>query len=88
MKKFKTILDIEDEARERNRQKFKEEVTEDIKDVWGSLFKPPKKEKKRMGGGAKFLISLAILMLGLIALNFILGNIWLLIKLLKYFFGI
>ena len=89
MNKFTTIDDIERKKQERGRREFKEKVTEDIKDIFEGIFDTPEKKpkKKKTNWLWKILKWLGILFVGLVVLNFILGNIWLARFLLKDLFG-
>ncbi len=81
---FKTIDDIEREKHRENREKLKGEISEDISDVIENVFGRRKKEKLSPFG--IFLKALLFIFLGLILVNLVLGNIWLLKFLIKSLF--
>lgn len=87
MGKIKTLSDIEAEKQERERQKFKRMVSEDIKGVFEEVF--PKKSqhhRKKKKWWINLLKFLGILILLLLIINLLLGNIWLLKALVKSLF--
>ncbi len=85
---FKTLDDIERKKEEEEKKEFKEDVAKDIKDIFSGVFDTPKKPKKKKKNWVlRFLKWLGILFLGLLIINFILGNIWLIRFLLKDLFG-
>lgn len=83
---FKNMDDILREREEQARDKFKENITDDIDDIMKDLFtrfkgenvKRKKERKKNEIIFIKILKILGIISLGLLILNFIIGNIWLL----------
>lgn len=81
MKKFKTLDEIEAEKREREKQKFKKEVTEDVGELFSKIF-PKKKPKKRW----VLLKWLGYTFLLLFMITIILGTAWLLRALVKSLF--
>lgn len=83
-KKFRDLKDIEEDIANRKREKFREDVSEDITKVWKNIFKEPPKKKKSLFWG--FFKWIGILFLGLFIINFILGNVWLLRELIKSLF--
>jgi hypothetical protein len=89
---FKSLDDIEREKRERDRVKFKEDVSKDIVDVFGNIrdkmgIKPPPKKKPFFKTAIKnILFWLFILFLLILVVNLILGNIWLLKFFIKSLF--
>lgn len=87
-KKFTTIDDIERNRENRERTEFKEKLSGDVKDIFDDFFKPKKKPVKKKSKFLAFIKWLGILFLIVLATNIILGNIWLLIHLIKYFLGI
>ena len=92
-KKKGRIIDMNEldkNRRVREKEKFKDEISEDIDDVLSKVmdkfenkFKDnkDKKDKTPKGKVIKFLKILGLLGLGILVLNFILFNVWL----LKYF---
>lgn len=79
--------DIEKENLERNRRRFVRNVSKDARDILGEIFTPPKKPKKKKKNWLlKILKWFGILFLVLFIFNFILGNIWLFLKLVKSLF--
>jgi len=81
-KKKSRIISVDDIERKNSllkREQMRNDIFEDINDVIGKVGFSigPKKNKKR-SLSTKILIWLGILILFLVALNFILGNIWLL----------
>ena len=84
---FKTLDDIERKKEEEERKEFKEDLSEDIKEILKKVFPQIKPKKKKKNWFLKILKWLGILFLGLIIINFILGNIWLIRFLLKDLFG-
>jgi len=87
-KRFTTIDDIEREKETKSREEFKGKVSQDIREILGGIFEPPKKPKKKKNWFFEFIKWIGILFLGLFIINFILGNIWLLKTLVKsLFFG-
>ena len=88
---IKRLEDIEREKAEEKREKFKRQITEDARDVIEGVFSPPKKHKNEKLFFTVFWFiakSLLVLLLGIIVINLILGNIWLLKFFVKEFFGI
>ena len=83
MTKIRTIDDIERDKRKEEKEKAKEEISQDIKDIMGKVF--PKKEKqKKKFSWIKFLLKLfGCLVLLLIFVTIILGCVWL----IKFFIG-
>jgi len=82
---IRNIDDIEKEKHDRAKEQIKDDVTNGLKDLF-SRFKTEnekrkKEKKKKESKFMKILKLLGILGLGLLVLNFILVNIWL----LKYF---
>lgn len=82
MVEFKSLDDIEKEKSERARNELKEHITEDINQVFGNVMQKRRKEreekKKKRKWWVKLLLTLLTLGLLLLAINFILGNVWLL----------
>jgi len=86
---YKNIDDIERERQERAREKLKENITDDIDDVMKDLFdrfrgeseKRKRERKDKESWIVKLLKLLGLIGLGLLVINLILGNVWL----LKYF---
>lgn len=88
VKKFRTLDDLERDREIEKQEEFKKKFSKDIRDVWTDIFREPKKPpKKSKNYFWSFIKWLGILSLGLFIVNFILGNIWVLIHLIKYFFG-
>jgi len=88
---IKRLDDIEREKAEEKREKFKRQITEDARDVIEGVFAPPKKTKnEKLFSSIIWFIakSLLILLIGIIVVNIILGNIWLLKFFMKEFFGV
>jgi len=86
---FKTMDDIERDKNKEERVKMRKDISEDINEVIGNiniLKKTPKKKKRGIFGW--IILTLLGLLLGVIVVNFILGNIWLLKFLIKNLFGI
>jgi hypothetical protein len=84
--KFRTMDDIEREKHNEGRTKMRNEISEDINEVIGNVFGKPKKEKNNAAG---WILRIVIfLLIGVILINLILGNIWLLKFFLKSLFGI
>ena len=79
---FKSLDDIERERAERDKKKFKEEVTKDIKDIFGGFFENPKKIKRKLS----IFKWLGILLLFFFLVILILGSIWLVRELIKSLF--
>ena len=86
---FKTIDDIEDKKKKESREKMKTEISEDINDVIGNVFRRPKPRKKTLMDRIFTLLKwIGVIMLLVVVLNLILGNIWLLRFFIKsLFFG-
>lgn len=84
--KIKTLDDIEREKYYEKREKLKKEISEDISEVIDNVFGNKRKENK--GVGYFFIRVFVFLILGLILINVILGNIWLLKFFIKEFFKI
>jgi hypothetical protein len=86
---FKTIDDIEDRKRKESREKMKTEISDDISDVIGNVFRKPKIRKKTWFDMFLNLLKIiGVLMLLILFVNLILGNIWLLRFFIKsLFFG-
>ncbi len=83
MKSYKTMDDIDREAREREEKELKEKVTKGLKEVMGNVF-PKKKPKKRR----VLLKWLGFIFLFLLMITLILGLVWVLRALIKsLFFG-
>lgn len=76
---IKRLEDIEREKREN----FKNQIAKDITDVTNKIFEKPKGRKTILG---KILNILIYILVGIIILNLILGNIWLLKFLIKDLF--
>ena len=76
---IKRLEDIEREKHEEKREKLKQRITEDTKDVLEGVFGKPK--KRSLFGKILRFILIAILLITII--NLVLGNIWL----LKFFWG-
>ncbi len=76
---IKRLEDIEREKREN----FKNQIAKDITDVTNKIFEKPKSRKTILG---KILNILIYILVGIIILNLILGNIWLLKFLIKDLF--
>ena len=89
MGKIITIDDIEREKAKEEREKFTTDISEDINKVFDNVFKPnkPKPKKKKISFWT-FLKWIGILFLLLFIINFILGNIYIFIKLIHSLFGI
>ena len=86
-KGFRTLDDIERDRENKERKEFKEKISGDLKDVFDDFFKPERKPMKKKSLFWTFVKWLGILFLSIFIINFILGNIWLLIHLIKYFFN-
>ncbi len=81
---IRTLDDIERDKKELDRQRFKENVSEDVKDMIGKIFpKKPEKKKPKKKNWVKISKLLGVLILLLILINLFLGNIWLLKFFLK-----
>jgi len=93
---YKNIDDIERDKQERAREKIKENITSDIDDVVKELFKTfrgeTEKRKRERKNKESWLIKLLKLLgvigLGLLVLNFILVNVWLLRFFIKSLFNL
>lgn len=93
-RKIKTVSDIEEEARKRDRERFKRETTADVKDLFRGIFEPdkpepPKKPEKPSNkwGFIKWIGIIGIIFLALIFITLTLGIVWLLKFLIKSLFG-
>ena len=75
--KITYIDDIEKRNQIQKRDQFKNEVTEDIGDVFNRVT-GGKNKKNKSSKFLNFLIMLGIIILVLTAINLLLGNIWLL----------
>jgi hypothetical protein len=75
---FKGIEDIEREKHKEERDSMKREVTEDINDIIGNVFRKPKKKKDVLYYIFLLMKIFGVLILLMIIINLILGNIWLL----------
>ncbi len=83
---YKSLDDVERERNEREKKKFKEDVTKDIKDVFGGIFEKPKKIKRKKRW--VLLKWLGIIFLFLLLIVIILGLAWLIKFLIQdLFFG-
>jgi len=83
---IKTMDDIERDKHNEGRVKMRTEISEDINDVIGNVFGKQKKQKNSIIGWVLKIV--IFLLLGMIIINFILGNIWLLRFFLKSLFGL
>jgi len=88
---FKSMDDIEREKNEEQRKKLKENITEDITDIFGGFLKKSKEEKikrkKAQPFWKKLIKFLFIVGLLILVLNFVLGNFWLFKFFVKSLFG-
>ena len=86
---FKTMDDIDENRRKESIEKIKVEISEDINDVLGNVFGRPKTKtnKKWVDRVFDVLKVLGIILLIIIAVDIILGSIWLLRFLIKNLFG-
>lgn len=85
---FKTIDDIEREKHDENREKIKTEISEDINDVIGKVFRKPKKRKTWIDRVFSILKILGLMLVIVIIIDIVLGSVWLLKFLVKsLFFG-
>ena len=86
---IKRLEDIEREKQEEKREKFKKQITEDARDVIEGVFGSGPKKKQPFLDILWFILkSILIIVLGMIIINLVLGNIWLLKFFSKEFFGI
>lgn len=83
---IKTMDDVEREKHNEGRIKMRTEISEDINEVIGNVFGKPKKQKNNIAG---WILRIVIfLLIGVILINIVLGNIWLLRFFLKSLFGV
>jgi hypothetical protein len=82
--KIHNLDDIEREKNKENREKIKNEISEDINDVLGNVFGKQKKEKPGILGWILRILIFAIL--GLIIADIILGSVWMFKFLVKDLF--
>jgi hypothetical protein len=85
---IKRLDDIEREKRKEERATMTREVTEDINEVIGNVFKKPKRKKTFLDYIFFIIKFLGVIILIMIVINLVLGNIWLLKFFLKSLFGI
>lgn len=87
---FKTMDDIDENRRQENREKMKTEISEDINDVIGNVLGKPKIKTNKTWIDRVFdvLKVLGIILLVIIAVDIILGSIWLLRFFIKNLFGV
>lgn len=85
IKSFKNLDDIEKENREKEREEGKEQVANDIKDIFDKVLNRPKPKPT-----AKKIITTLIVdvLLLLVALDIFLGSIWLIKFFIKSLFGV
>ena len=69
MKKFRTSDDVTRDREEREREKFKKNVVEDINEVFGELFPRKEKKEKKFSPIKWFFIILAFLILTTLVLG-------------------
>ena len=81
-----SIDDIDRRNKIRQREQFREDISEDVNYVINKVTGGSKKKQKK-SLFKRFLIILGIILLLMIAINIILGNIWLLKFFIKDFFG-
>ena len=89
---FKNMRDIERDKEAKEREEFKSKITKDtddvIKNLLGNFEKRKKERKKEQSIFYKILKLLGIIGLGLLVINLIIGNIWLLNFFIKSLFGL
>jgi len=83
---IKRLDDIEREKAKENRERIKNDITEDVNDVIGNIFKKPKKRTSFFGILFFIIKFLGILSLMILVVNLFLGNIWLLKFFIKNLF--
>lgn len=83
---IKRLDDIEREKRKEERATLTKEVTEDINEVIGNVFKKPKRKKNLLDYILLILKIFGVLILIMIVINLVLGNIWLLKFFIKSLF--
>lgn len=83
---IRRIEDVERDKHNEDRERMKKEITEDINDVMGNIFKKKRNKKTPMYYVFLLLKIILFVMLGVLVLNFVLGNIWLLKFFIKSLF--
>jgi len=85
---FKTMDDIERDKHKEGRDKMKREISEDVNDVIGNIFKKTNRRKSWLDYLWSIIKILGVIFLLIFVINLLLGNIWLLKFFLKSLFGI
>ena len=87
---IKTMDDIDREKQKEGRERMKAEVSEDVNDILGNIFgkKKPRRSKGFWGWIITILKIIGIAFLIIIAVDIVLGSIWLLLFFIKSFFGV
>jgi Flp pilus assembly protein TadB len=87
---IKSLDDIDHENQRREREKFKEDVSTDIVDIFKKISKKSKEEKSKAKKQRSKLIKVLLFLFGfglfIMAINFILANIWLIRFFIKSLF--